>query len=323
MLAFASTSPLPAPLRPSCPTTRPSPFSTPVRALAFIGDLSMGQPTDHSLRTAWLAGMIASRGALRPRAGRGRPARRAAALVGLHGQCAGVRGLPGRRRAGPAGAARIAEAARTTAAATTAAATASATAKCGHPGRDARHGQHPLRDRRRHREHAGPRPRHRSGAARHLRDLRRRRRARSSAGRCRAARDLRRGAGERPRNLQPPLRPGRSADAGARPRETACTRARWSMPARRGFRRGWRRWMRQPRRGPTRPTWPTSPMQPMQPTIPRCFNRVGAGAGGRRDRSEAAVDDGLLPPRGAAGARRQRARGPRCGCCATARTRPG
>ena len=27
-----------------------------VRALAFIGDLSMGQPTDHSLRTAWLAG---------------------------------------------------------------------------------------------------------------------------------------------------------------------------------------------------------------------------------------------------------------------------
>jgi response regulator RpfG family c-di-GMP phosphodiesterase/DNA-binding CsgD family transcriptional regulator len=31
-----------------------------VRALAFIGDLSMGQPTDHSLRTAWLAGMIAS-----------------------------------------------------------------------------------------------------------------------------------------------------------------------------------------------------------------------------------------------------------------------
>src|SRR3954471_4849910 len=31
-----------------------------VRALAFIGDLSMGQPTDHSLRTAWLAGMIAA-----------------------------------------------------------------------------------------------------------------------------------------------------------------------------------------------------------------------------------------------------------------------
>jgi response regulator RpfG family c-di-GMP phosphodiesterase/DNA-binding CsgD family transcriptional regulator len=30
-----------------------------VRALAFIGDLSMGQPTDHSLRTAWLAGRIA------------------------------------------------------------------------------------------------------------------------------------------------------------------------------------------------------------------------------------------------------------------------
>ncbi|MDQ0013097.1 response regulator RpfG family c-di-GMP phosphodiesterase/DNA-binding CsgD family transcriptional regulator [Variovorax boronicumulans] len=31
-----------------------------IRALAFIGDLSMGQPTDHSLRTAWLAGMIAT-----------------------------------------------------------------------------------------------------------------------------------------------------------------------------------------------------------------------------------------------------------------------
>jgi response regulator RpfG family c-di-GMP phosphodiesterase/DNA-binding CsgD family transcriptional regulator len=31
-----------------------------IRALAFIGDLSMGQPTDHSLRTAWLAGMIAN-----------------------------------------------------------------------------------------------------------------------------------------------------------------------------------------------------------------------------------------------------------------------
>ena len=26
-----------------------------VKALAFIGDLSMGQPTDHSLRTSWLA----------------------------------------------------------------------------------------------------------------------------------------------------------------------------------------------------------------------------------------------------------------------------
>lgn len=31
-----------------------------VRALAFIGDLSMGQPVDHSLRTAWLAGMVAT-----------------------------------------------------------------------------------------------------------------------------------------------------------------------------------------------------------------------------------------------------------------------
>ena len=30
-----------------------------VRALAFIGDLSMGQPTDHSLRTGWLAARLA------------------------------------------------------------------------------------------------------------------------------------------------------------------------------------------------------------------------------------------------------------------------
>lgn len=30
-----------------------------VRALAFIGDLSMGQPTDHSLRTGWLAAQLA------------------------------------------------------------------------------------------------------------------------------------------------------------------------------------------------------------------------------------------------------------------------
>lgn len=35
-----------------------------VRALAFIGDLSMGQPTDHSLRTAWLAAQIAQDAAL-------------------------------------------------------------------------------------------------------------------------------------------------------------------------------------------------------------------------------------------------------------------
>lgn len=30
-----------------------------IRALAFVGDLSMGQPTDHSLRTAWLAVQLA------------------------------------------------------------------------------------------------------------------------------------------------------------------------------------------------------------------------------------------------------------------------
>lgn len=37
-----------------------------VRALAFIGDLSMGQPTDHSMRTAWLAGMIATQARCNP-----------------------------------------------------------------------------------------------------------------------------------------------------------------------------------------------------------------------------------------------------------------
>ncbi|WP_366888118.1 HD domain-containing phosphohydrolase [Rhodoferax sp.] len=31
-----------------------------VRALAFIGDLSMGQPVDHSLRTAWIASRLAA-----------------------------------------------------------------------------------------------------------------------------------------------------------------------------------------------------------------------------------------------------------------------
>jgi HD-GYP domain-containing protein (c-di-GMP phosphodiesterase class II)/DNA-binding CsgD family transcriptional regulator len=33
-----------------------------VKALAFIGDLSMGQPTDHSLRTSWLAARLAAEG---------------------------------------------------------------------------------------------------------------------------------------------------------------------------------------------------------------------------------------------------------------------
>lgn len=31
-----------------------------IKALAFIGDLSMGQPTDHSMRTGWLAGRLAA-----------------------------------------------------------------------------------------------------------------------------------------------------------------------------------------------------------------------------------------------------------------------
>ena len=33
-----------------------------VKALAFVGDLSMGQPTDHSMRTGWLAGRLAADG---------------------------------------------------------------------------------------------------------------------------------------------------------------------------------------------------------------------------------------------------------------------
>jgi HD-GYP domain-containing protein (c-di-GMP phosphodiesterase class II)/DNA-binding CsgD family transcriptional regulator len=34
------------------------------KALAFVGDLSMGQPTDHSLRTAWLAAQLATEAGL-------------------------------------------------------------------------------------------------------------------------------------------------------------------------------------------------------------------------------------------------------------------
>ncbi|MGH8781275.1 HD domain-containing phosphohydrolase [Paraburkholderia sp.] len=37
----------------------PVPVFDAMKALAFVGDLSMGQPTDHSIRTAWLAGRIA------------------------------------------------------------------------------------------------------------------------------------------------------------------------------------------------------------------------------------------------------------------------
>ena len=37
-----------------------------VRALSFVGDLSMGQPTDHSVRTAWLASRLASEAGLPP-----------------------------------------------------------------------------------------------------------------------------------------------------------------------------------------------------------------------------------------------------------------
>jgi len=37
-----------------------------VKALAFVGDLSMGQPTDHSIRTAWLASRLAMAAGLPP-----------------------------------------------------------------------------------------------------------------------------------------------------------------------------------------------------------------------------------------------------------------
>lgn len=37
-----------------------------IRALAFVGDLSMGQPTDHSVRTAWLASRLAAAAGLPP-----------------------------------------------------------------------------------------------------------------------------------------------------------------------------------------------------------------------------------------------------------------
>lgn len=44
--------------RPMHPET-PVSITDTMRALAYVGDLSMGQPTDHSLRTAWLAARLA------------------------------------------------------------------------------------------------------------------------------------------------------------------------------------------------------------------------------------------------------------------------
>lgn len=43
------------PMRPETPVS----ITDTMRALAYVGDLSMGQPTDHSLRTAWLAARLA------------------------------------------------------------------------------------------------------------------------------------------------------------------------------------------------------------------------------------------------------------------------
>ena len=44
---------------PATPTAARIPIRDAVLALAFVGDLSMGRPTDHSLRTAWLAARLA------------------------------------------------------------------------------------------------------------------------------------------------------------------------------------------------------------------------------------------------------------------------
>jgi HD-GYP domain-containing protein (c-di-GMP phosphodiesterase class II)/DNA-binding CsgD family transcriptional regulator len=42
------------------PTASPVPVFDPIKALAFVGDLSMGQPIDHSVRTAWIAMQLAA-----------------------------------------------------------------------------------------------------------------------------------------------------------------------------------------------------------------------------------------------------------------------
>jgi HD-GYP domain-containing protein (c-di-GMP phosphodiesterase class II)/DNA-binding CsgD family transcriptional regulator len=47
-----------APAEPDDPAAR-VPVLDAIRALAFVGDLSMGQPVDHSARTAWLAARLA------------------------------------------------------------------------------------------------------------------------------------------------------------------------------------------------------------------------------------------------------------------------
>jgi HD-GYP domain-containing protein (c-di-GMP phosphodiesterase class II)/DNA-binding CsgD family transcriptional regulator len=42
------------------PYDHPLPVFDPIKALAFVGDLSMGQPIDHSTRTAWIATQLAA-----------------------------------------------------------------------------------------------------------------------------------------------------------------------------------------------------------------------------------------------------------------------
>jgi len=45
---------------PSLPAASQVPVFDAVKALAFVGDLSMGQPIDHSARTAWIAAQLAA-----------------------------------------------------------------------------------------------------------------------------------------------------------------------------------------------------------------------------------------------------------------------
>lgn len=59
LLPFSSTSSAPT-ATAAGPAASRVPVLDAVRALAFVGDLSMGQPVDHSTRTAWLAARIAA-----------------------------------------------------------------------------------------------------------------------------------------------------------------------------------------------------------------------------------------------------------------------
>jgi hypothetical protein len=146
-----------------------------VRALAFIGDLSMGQPTDHSLRTAWLAGMIATEARCAPSQVE---AARHVALLRWSGCTANaqefadfldddVQGRQAMLASQKPRAPQQQQQHQPRSAAIPSAMLDMANIHCEIAGDIA--------------NTLGLRPRHRSGAARDLRDLRRRRRARSAA----------------------------------------------------------------------------------------------------------------------------------------------